>query len=648
MIKTILSQTLADAGKPIPSSTILFGGTGSGKTFMFVSLVKMLGLQLYDFTSGADNTNASAIIINVGRAIEDSGKAVEDKGKNDNSDLTSIKIIEHLNNFLSLPNGYRGWILIDDVHAASDKVKAEVLSWLRGTFESPGGMYTAKKTGSRRPIRNLNIFMTLNPASDQEQIGRFAKDKSKPTTEELLLATLSTTDFKVEPSFLRRWNSIINLDYMPVGAKGPELIKSLAEASKNLLNSHSRIALVDPSIVRRLVMDNEKLDARSFLSSSTSSLIDMAGQSETKGSVGLIVPSKNNLRGAYPLPTFGIEGNATERIDGWVKNNTRILSLDSGIDGNLALMQLLLNAFRIPIYEVLIAAIQEDQRFSGDVNNQRTLLAPILAAISDHLSQHSELPIYEIGLRPSQFGIKTQGERDSFNQSIKTISNSIESKNYFPINFGKLNSSAQWQELFNSTDNNSDDSSINHLIVESISQNKKTVDQHLKTILNLQDLEVLPDTFKWLMNLTLTDPKSVKRVGRELADNLWTFLPLFFAENLNSKGSASGISVYGATRLFLYSIDRSITQLPWISTNLLVLQALELITQDQVLSQKSGVQNFLFSDRYRLLKPTITDLAFQMIANSPVVESIPAKSREQWRLKFSSDCESLLTPNNEL
>jgi hypothetical protein len=149
------------------------------------------------------------------------------------------------------------------------------------------------------------------------------------------------------------------------------------------------------------------------------------------------------------------------------------------------------------------------------------------------------------------------------------------------------------------------------------------------------------------MHLTPGDQQNLKKVGKELANGLWTYLPRIFDENLvPAKNSQNGepLSVYGATRLYLYSIDKSITHLPWVKTNRFILHALELITQDQVLSQKSGVQSFLFTDRYRLLKPTITDLAFQMIANSPVVETIPAKTRANLRARFADDCESYLTP----
>ncbi len=635
VIRTVLSQTLADAGKPIPSSTILFGETGAGKTFMFVSLIKMLGLQLYDWSGQADNSNASAIILNVGKIVEGTG---------DGSNLTVSKAIQHLNYFMSQNNGYRGWILIDDVHAASDKVKGEILTWLRGTFEAPGGMYTTPQ-GIRRPVRNLNIFMTLNPTADQEQIGRFAKNKALPTTEELLLATLSTSGFKVEPSFLRRWNSIINLNYMPVGAKGPELIKSLAEASKNLLNSHSKIALVDPTIVRKLVTENEKLDARSFLSASTSSLIDMASRSDTPGSVALIVPTMR-VRSSGQLQTYGMDGNPTERIDGWVNDNTRVLSLDSGLDGNLALMQLLVNAFRTPIYEFLISALQEDIRFSGNIHNQKALLAPVLAAIADHLEEHSDLPLSELPLKPSEFRLTTVREREAFDRAIQSV-NPWKFTPHFPVNFGRTTENSNWKDLYDGNTESSPGVTRRNIIADTISLNHQAVERHLRAVLKVNALDEFPDPFQWLMHLTPGDQQSLKKVGKDLTNTLWDYFPKMFAETLidiSGSNTNKSLSVYGATRLFLYSIDKAVSQLPWVSTNRFVLHSLDLITQDQVLSQKSGVQSFLFTDRYRLLKPTITDLAFQMIANSPVVDTIPVKTRENLRNRFKSDCESYLTP----
>jgi hypothetical protein len=650
VIRTILSQTLADAGKPIPSSTILFGDTGSGKTFLFKSLLKMLNIKPYDF-GATDNSQAGAIIINIGKIKEEGGNNTEES-------MDVEQAIFHLNNFLAQPNGYRGWILIDDAHAAPNKVKSAMLTWLRGMFEAPNGMYTVNTSVNRqnvvvrRPIRNLNFFMTLNPTADQQQIAKYSKDPGNPTTEEVLLATLSTESFKIEPSFLRRWGSIINLDYMPVGAKGPELINSLGKASQNLLNSHSRIALVDPQVIGRLVSNSEKLDARTFLSASTSSLVQTVAENHSSGAIAMVVPASNYYGSSGSgSDMHGIDPNTTpsEIISKWVSKNTRVLSLDGSLEGNLALLKLVTDAYRIPVYEFLITSLLEDVKFSGDEFNQRTVLAPALAAIEDHLRERSAVPLSALQISASDFNMRSPAEREVFKALVARISQ--RDKPFFPIHFSTSGSTAStFEDLLDEKNRSDQGRGRNDVLFETTHEINLALSSHLARIMRTDNLDKLttesPAT--WLNSLTSADDQQVKKVGKDIANILWAYIPKMFDQGLvEYQKQRPELSTYSAVRLFLYALDRGVVGLPWIRVNRFLLKSLEAVAEDQVLSQQPGVQNFLFGNRYRLVKPTIPDLTFQMIANSPSFNELSAGYRARLRSAFDSDCESYLIPPNE-
>lgn len=650
---TLLSQTRADAGKPVPSSVLLFGNTGSGKTFLFMSLIKMLKLKLYDFNrKPIDNQDASAIVINVGKLKEKGGTDRE-------NDMDVDQALTHLNNLLMMPNGHRSWILFDDVHAASDAVKAKILSWQRAIFESQDGMYTVSteadqaaggglgnrtKRTIRRPVRNLNFFMTVNPTADQDQIARFAKDKSKPTTEEVLLATLSSGDFKIEPSFLRRWGRIINLDYMPAGAKGPELLKSISKASNSLLNTMSRIVLVDPKVVSKLVSDNEQVDARSFLAASTSALVEVASGDRSTGSLVLVVPSLSRLS-PHGNPST-LESSPSEKILNWVVQNTRTLALDSSLEGNLAFIKLIADAFRTPVYESLAMALQEHPKLAGSPSEQQTMLAPMLAAISDHLSRSPYISLNDLNLNASQFAHKTPGERDLFRAALTKMSDP-NAPALYPSEFKIIDSVVStWRDIGGHA-TNYDSRTRMQVISSSVRQNNEILRKRMAEVLRVRDLEQLPDPSRWLVDLSGVSPSNPKEIGRELTNSLWDFMTRIFDAELaeNRDPNAAQLTVYSATRLYLYTIDRAMTQMEWVAPSKFLLKSLELITEDQVLSQKPGVQSFLFTDPQRLIRPSIPDFTFQIISSAHALEEVPQTTRAAQRAAFERDLKRLIAPN---
>jgi hypothetical protein len=489
--------------------------------------------------------------------------------------------------------------------------------------------------------------MTLNPTADQDQIARYAKDKAKPTTEEILLATLSSGSFKIEPSFLRRWGRIVNLDFMPAGAKGPELLKNIAQASNSLLNTNSRIVLVDPTVVSRLVAENEQVDARTFLSTATSALVEVASTENATGALVLVVPAMGRLvPHGLPLAGNGLEASPAEKITNWVFQHTRTLSLDASLAGNLAFTKLIVDAFRTPIYESLTMALQEDPRLAGTPNDQKNLLAPILAAIADHLASHSYVSLRDLNVNASDFGMKTASERELFRAALAKMTSET-TKRLYPTSFQEMESSiTTWQSISGGEDSAIPTHSRKQVLAEMVLKNRHILRERMAEVMRVSDLDALPDPSQWLVQLGPDSESNPKAVGRALAENLMDFLPKIFDGELvdNRIPDAPNLTIYAATRLYLHSIDRAMTQMQWVKPSKFLLKALELITEDQVLSQKPGVQSFLFTDPQRLIKPSIPDFTFQIIASSHALEEVPVETRQKQREQFANDVDRFISP----
>jgi hypothetical protein len=72
-----------------------------------------------------------------------------------------------------------------------------------------------------------------------------------------------------------------------------------------------------------------------------------------------------------------------------------------------------------------------------------------------------------------------------------------------------------------------------------------------------------------------------------------------------------------------------------------MVSALHKISQDAVLGQSVGVQNWLFDkeSRMSLLRPSTSNLIREMIEFNETVRKTPAADRSNFRSQFESNCE---------
>jgi GTPase SAR1 family protein len=274
VIKNILNQLTADEEKHVPSSMIVYGDSGSGKSYLFQTLVKMLRLKLYNISGDhQENSDSTAFFLSLNQVRDP-----EIKGAG-NAELESMINLEDaasaLEKFLSLPNGHRGFIWLDDVHLASPKVKTYFLKRMRTLLENP--TYTATVDGDavERPTRNLFIGISMNPTDNQEKIKRLTKGGKTPTDHEVILATLSSGDGSedLDQSWLKRWGLVLNLNFFPVEAKAPKLLENTRKSAKTVFDISQVHILVSPDAIEAVVKAFPNEDARTFLSTATRTLV---------------------------------------------------------------------------------------------------------------------------------------------------------------------------------------------------------------------------------------------------------------------------------------------------------------------------------------------------------------------------------------
>ncbi|NJL24084.1 MAG: ATP-binding protein, partial [Calothrix sp. SM1_5_4] len=266
----------AEAGRKIPSSIVLIGDGGTGKTFLLETMIRYLGLKVYDFSKPQDE-EAGAMIIRVQDIVDQDDPAHPEK-------LSIKKVLAHISNFLSLPNGWRGLILFDDLHkAASTEILKQLMTQIQTLFEAPNGLVKVRPmiaTGvlgdiKEIPVRNLMLTVTLNPTKDRKKRERFIDrfDKKDPVLE--AVAAITRDNYQLEDSIFSRFGEVIDMSEFPREAKVPSLLNKMREANMQEFSAHPRLVAVTPRTLDTLVNAFPHSNARDFLTPATYSLLSL-------------------------------------------------------------------------------------------------------------------------------------------------------------------------------------------------------------------------------------------------------------------------------------------------------------------------------------------------------------------------------------
>jgi len=622
-IKALANQSQNTSVLPIPSSQIIYGRGGTGKTLLWTTTVLgVLNRKLYDFANGAENEDASAMMIDVSKVATVSNS--RDVYSEDLVDDNFEDIEEHLLRFLSGPNGYRGYVLLDDLHKAPSDVLKRFITLINSLFSAPNGIFTRRLRNGEVvsfPIRNLSLTITLNPPSDISKIKKFGGSGTKVDVGSIL-ASLNTDENSVETSFVTRFGTIIPLDVFPVEAKGPQLQKAVSELSKQYFDSAGRLTLLGPQVAQRIADSFKETNVREFVPEASRSIMQLSRRGSNQSNLVSIVIPKSRLRKASTSSgyefgglnststkndPFEVEGRDSTRIATIIEDNFTSVPIDHGFDGRLYLTEMLVDSFRTTLYQTLIEGIQESQAFLNIQNRGEDAGGILVYAINTNLKARPFLPLSLLQLFPEHYGIRNVVDANTFRQGIQLISRAEE--NYFPVNFGVQSSLAELlgSESLRNYRRSDVLSTFSTVLLDPVRQFLEKISYFKTQDGNLtpsQWIDLLPESGK---------PESAKQTKRAMLVIAHQILDAFFkfAHEINdrnvhesrSRGNTRSPDLYDISRLFMIVIDKSISALPWSSLQRTVSETLIESTKSLQLAQDRRFQNYFFQTENTLVRP---------------------------------------------
>ncbi len=184
------------------------------------------------------------------------------------------------------------------------------------------------------------------------------------------------------------------------------------------------------------------------------------------------------------------------------------------------------------------------------------------------------------------------------------------------------------------------------VLSESVEKTIPELNKFLEALLRVSSVQMLPTPDEWLKEMNSVDPiQPARAMGAFQANLFLDFYEDLFRAGLTETTSPQNfadLTTYDAARLFLLSLDKAITKLPWGRIESFLLRGLEIATRDMSLGQLQGVQHYLFTSKLSLVRPTSHELLLQMAANSEAFRSWDDLKRGRTKQGFLTKCSKLL------
>ncbi len=668
-IKTVLKQLEQNESLKVPSSMIIYGESGTGKTQLVLSFFKLVNLKLYDFQTGADNSKAAAFHLNLSKVFDaDEPSAPKPNastgGMVRSSDQLSLnEALSHLDKFLAGPMGHMGFVFFDDVHLAPDHVKQRILQKVRGWLDD--GKYhvgTADRM-AEYPTRNLNVILALNPTASGEVLKNVmgSRSGSTPTLEDKVLAGLSSKNYMIESSFLRRFGLTLEIPELPEEAKGPMLIDLMRASTQQFLETDAKVLFITPDAIGDLVAHFPRLDARTF-STATTALAQ--GVRSSPGRVFIRVPNRHAIieqhdqlvmpmGGVRPASglSFGEESLFPspikgERIEEYVNRAQQLIPLDGqgSYRGRLELVRYLADNFRKSMLRSLLTTFLEVPQQEGSSLISQYVNAPFAYAFLRHMITLPSLMLHGMNLEPHDFGAQTRDQIRNFGR-LKNNWTRLELSSFPQYeNFGLVQPSSTAMNFLSHF--RGSDRTRAMVIRTTVDRLKVILQKGLALAFHLENVHEIPDSRAFLAHLKMRDEAPTKAVGKEILTAFETFRTEIsdpsLKENQESvEGNHQPPSGYDQMRIFLLAVDRALAELPWSTIGNFASDLAISATRNTQFSQSSAAQSFLFTDAY---SPFVSSDAAIMRAIASNVPFFDAELEASNHDGFMRRCNELLVP----
>jgi hypothetical protein len=582
--------------------------------------------------------------------------------------MTIDECLKHINNFLSLPNGYRGHILFDDMHKGGKEVVNLLMKFLSSLFESEKGLIRVERINSSAkgdieiPVRNIHPWMTLNPTQDQQKLERYSKGKDRSDLD-IVVATLSSDDYPVERSFLSRWGLVLNVSKFPLDAKAPALSDSLRTNARSEFNVSSRLVLVSPKAVNQVVAQFPDSNAREFLSAATSQLLQIPGESKEKESFFIVVPGNEAMMNSTSMSRnrFGgweASGRDNAKIEDYIRNSIVSVPVANRIQGKLHLLSLMIDSYRTSVYESFVETISQHEQYAGSRDRNLGVLAPMLQAVTSNFTARSNLQLKSIkNLDHEDFIESGTGMFDFLGKKLQQAEfyNGINSESEAESSafIAPFRSSLEAVDMWKAyTDDRTDyfmDRTRATVIREMTAKVNEVLAAYLNIMLRVDSVYKLPTSHEWLDKLDSSEPKDeLFQLGGQLADLYLEFWSGMYDPKLVENRTSASFrrpEIYDIARLFTLILDQAITQMPWGNVTKFMLKGLSLTTADIEVAQRLGVQHYLFISKNSLLRPATHELILQMTTGSQCYKQFGDDKRKENERSFRSNCANIFEPS---
>jgi hypothetical protein len=646
-LSTMLSQTTgSDAGRPIPNSQIYYGGTSSGKTYLFKMKMELLGLTKYD-PNRAGNEEAGFIIINVQNLVEDNGGA--DK-------LTVDEAIAQIEDLLAQPNGHRAQILFDDAHKTGTKnIHQKLHSYIQSFFEAPDGVKRVKKkdgTYKDVPVQNLGLYMTVNPTMDKKQKERYEEGND---IKKKVLAALASHDVPMEESYLARWSEIIDLDKFPRGAKVPALVQRIRDRS----SESPQTVVVDPSVIGRLVGMNEKSNAREFLNPAANALVSIPPSAEPASLYIVSDRMAARVTSDDVDPQLGEQqAPATQSPFRTSLNLTQTVREISQVDAIswhnpesvLRLVDFTMNNLRSQLYNHAVLATQNTEILRLPLSGQAsTLQRNFILAMVTHMVRHPKIPLAEFKVSGADFRTMTSIEIEELMASQNRRKRD-QKESYFPIAFGIRSnfSMSDPGRFINDTVSESRMSRTMHDVFSETMDELAVVIRDMMLLYMRYDSQAIDfaqewrphDVEAWYDSLDTEDKtERFKQLSNRLLELFSGFTDKLVDSNLlEVRRNEQTFDYYSQGRLFSYLIDATLVRMQWGSMSKMVLDVLDR-SSDLQLGQKPSFRNWAFKSAYSPLSIVDSEFLSDTVKNPKDLTPVAIENRQK---AFELRCHEIL------
>ncbi len=640
----ILASQQADNTIAIPGSRIIIGPPGNGKSTFVRAEIRALGLREYRIAAGAEDENnrmADAFVLSVGDLANSPRNGFRNDNDRPNPGVLTVDVaLQHLEHWLTLPKAQRGFLYLDDFDKGTDEIKTRLNQFLRKLTDARNGVdivspFTGATVEGFSP-RGLKLRVIMNPPEDyQNNMSKF----------QMAIDAMSSKEYKVDESHLGRFREVDFWDRSASSGKIAQLRVDFMNQAKRTARDRQLGLLLSSSLIEALRKQfGTDMDARPFIGGAINGLDVLAVQQAREDVVYMFDILSREDSKSQPTPSTEV---GRSNIQKFISQNAvlRPVSLNNW-EGLVKFVQQNIEAFRVNIYESLIASVRDNDRMAGDQRKQRDLLRPILMAIRDHLNHFSRMSLADLRLNPSDFKITRSSDRRAFMDLIQAESLTVPSLNF---EFSQDEEIMNQVRALRGQRPESNQRTRSH-VLRGVQDHLTTVlEKALSTALNVTDVRRPPSPTAWLADLDKVKPY-VEGTGSEIANQLISVLPLLVQNDLREMSDPTtqyAPAVYDLARLFLVALERAMGDLQWSQASQILLSGLQEATVNPIAIQAIAVQDYFFSSPVSLLRPVSMDDLTEYIDNIPLISQVPAGERVAISARYDQACNVLLSSSQE-